>query len=135
MSEPGLRETHLHIDNPDTELAEQLQALHDLPEDTLGYAYIEFYRRNHLVLPGADTHTPAWGESQDWTSKSDHVAFHEKAIPWVYFGVEDHPEYHRPTDRFGTIPQDFFRRSAATVVTAVRSFDDDLDAIAKDSGR
>ena len=53
LSEPGLRETHLRLDDPDVELAAQLQALHDLPDDTLGYAYIEFYRRNNLVLPGA----------------------------------------------------------------------------------
>jgi Zn-dependent M28 family amino/carboxypeptidase len=79
--------------------------------------------------------TPAWGESQDWTAESDHIAFNEKGIPWVYFGVEDHPEYHTPKDRFSTIPQDFFRRSAATVVAAARAFDDDLDAIAKDAGR
>jgi len=79
--------------------------------------------------------TPAWGESQDWTTESDHVAFNEKGIPWVYFGVEDHPDYHTPADRFSTIPQDFFRRSAATVVQAARAFDDDLDAIAKDAGR
>lgn len=76
-----------------------------------------------------------WGESQDWTSESDHVAFHEKGIPWVYFGVEDHPEYHQPTDRFSTIPQDFFHRSAQTVVEAVRAFDRELDDIAKEAGR
>jgi Zn-dependent M28 family amino/carboxypeptidase len=79
--------------------------------------------------------TPAWGEGQDWTGESDQVAFNEKGIAWVYFGVEDHPDYHTTRDRFSTIPQDFFRRSAATVVTAVRAFDDDLDAIAKDAGR
>jgi hypothetical protein len=65
LSEPGLRDTHLHLDDPDTELAAQLQALHDLPDDTLGYAYIEFYRRNNLVLPGADTHMPAHYVSHD----------------------------------------------------------------------
>lgn len=79
--------------------------------------------------------SPAWGEKQDWTTESDQVAFNEKGIPWVYFGVEDYPDYHTPRDRFSTIPQDFFRRSAATVVQAVRSFDDDLDDIAKDAGR
>lgn len=79
--------------------------------------------------------TPAWGEGQDWTVEGDHVAFNEKGIPWVYFGVEDHLDYHKPTDDFATIPVDFFRRSAATVLMAVRSFDDDLDAITKDSGR
>jgi Zn-dependent M28 family amino/carboxypeptidase len=79
--------------------------------------------------------SPAWGEGQDWTMESDHTAFHERGIPWVYFGVEDHPEYHQPTDDFATIPQDFFNRSAQTVVQAVRAFDDNLDAIAREAGR
>ena len=79
--------------------------------------------------------TPAWGEGQDWTMESDHGAFHERQVPWVYFGVEDHPEYHQPTDDFATVPQDFFRRSAATVTAAVRMLDDDLDAIAREAGR
>jgi len=79
--------------------------------------------------------TAAWGESQDWTTESDHIAFHERGIPWLYFGVEDHPDYHKPTDDFATIPQDFFRRSVQTVTQAVRAFDDDLDAIAKEAGR
>jgi Zn-dependent M28 family amino/carboxypeptidase len=74
-------------------------------------------------------------DPDDWTNQSDHYAFREKKIPWVYFGVEDHPEYHKPTDDFATIPQPFFRASAATVVAACRDFDRDLDAIAKDSGR
>jgi Zn-dependent M28 family amino/carboxypeptidase len=78
--------------------------------------------------------TPAWGD-QDWTAESDHAAFGERGIPWAYFGVEDHPDYHRPTDDFASIPQDFFRRSTATAIAAVRAFDDDLDAIAEEAGR
>src|SRR5690606_566789 len=35
--------------------------------------------------------------SDDWTSQSDHGVFHAAGIPFVYFGVEDHPDYHRPT--------------------------------------
>ena len=71
----------------------------------------------------------------DWTLQSDHGAFHEIGKPWVYFGVEDHPDYHRPTDDFPAIPQDFFRRSADTAELAVRAFDLDLEAIAGEAGR
>jgi hypothetical protein len=56
-------------------------------------------------------------------------------VPWVYFGVEDHADYHKPGDDFEKIPQDFFRRSAATAEAAVRAFDADLEAIAKEAGR
>ena len=47
-------------------------------------------------------------------------------MPWVYFGVEDHPEYHKPTDDFATVPQDFFKRSVATVVRASLALERDL---------
>lgn len=76
---------------------------------------------------------PALGKD-DWTTQSDHMAFHEIGKPWVYFGVEDHPDYHQPTDDFAAIPQDFFRRSAATVEKAVRIFDQNLDSMAAESG-
>lgn len=74
-------------------------------------------------------------KAEDWTSQSDHAAFHLIDRPWVYLGVEDHPDYHRPTDDFPSIPKDFFRRSAATAELAVRTFDRDLEAIAGESGR
>jgi len=65
LSEPALRDRYLRLDTPDPALAQRLQALHDLPPDTLGYAYIEFYRRNDITVPGADTHTPAHYVSHD----------------------------------------------------------------------
>ena len=66
----------------------------------------------------------------DWTDQSDHYAFQQIHRPWVYFGVEDHPDYHHPSDDFAMIPADFFHRSAATIELAVRAFDRDLEAIA-----
>jgi ubiquinone biosynthesis protein Coq4 len=65
LSEPAFRGKYLHLDEPDHALARRLRAFHDLPADTLGYAYIEFYRRNRLVLPGDDTHLPAHYVSHD----------------------------------------------------------------------
>jgi hypothetical protein len=65
LSEPSLREKYLHIDTPDLELGQRLRALHDLPEGTLGHAYVDFYRRNGITLPGDDIHTPAHYVSHD----------------------------------------------------------------------
>ena len=65
LSEPSLREGYLTIEEPDLGLAQRLEALHDLPEGTLGYEYIEFYRRNNITVPGADVHTPAHYVSHD----------------------------------------------------------------------
>ncbi|PVM92459.1 peptidase M20 [Caulobacter radicis] len=75
--------------------------------------------------------TDADGKDNNWTSQSDHGAFAEKGVPWVYFGVEDHPEYHQPTDDFETIPQPFFKASVATVVLATRAFDERLEEVGR----
>ncbi|MGR4863028.1 M20/M25/M40 family metallo-hydrolase [Caulobacter sp. LARHSG274] len=79
--------------------------------------------------------TDATGKADNWTLQSDQGAFAAQGVPWVYFGVEDHPEYHQPTDDFDTLPQDFFKRAVATVVQATRALDDDLDMISKAAGR
>jgi Zn-dependent M28 family amino/carboxypeptidase len=39
----------------------------------------------------------------DWTDQSDHFAFYRKDIPFLYVGVEDHADYHKPTDTFDKI--------------------------------
>ena len=65
----------------------------------------------------------------NWTYQSDHGVFAKAGVAWVYFGVEDHPEYHKPTDDFATIPQAFFRKAVDTVVLAARRFDDQLDSL------
>lgn len=73
---------------------------------------------------------PSLGPREDWTLLSDHGAFHRAGIPFVYFGVEDHGEYHKPTDDFETIPQDFFLGSIETVILAAERIDADLGDIA-----
>jgi Zn-dependent M28 family amino/carboxypeptidase len=65
----------------------------------------------------------------NWTYQSDHGVFAKAGVAWVYFGVEDHPEYHKPTDDFATVPQAFFLKAVDTVVLAARRFDDQLDTL------
>ena len=75
------------------------------------------------LIPGHDL--PGTG-SNDWTSQSDHGAFHAAGIPFLYFGVEDHPDYHRPTDDFERIQPGFYARAVRTVLAAVRALDEGL---------
>jgi Zn-dependent M28 family amino/carboxypeptidase len=78
------------------------------------------------LLMGHDD--PALGSS-DWTSQSDQGVFHRVGIPFLYFGVEDHPHYHRTSDEFNTVPQDFFLRSIDTVILASHMVDQSLPNI------
>jgi len=59
----------------------------------------------------------------DWTMQSDHGPFHEAGVPFIYFGVEDHPDYHRPTDTADRIDVAFFTAAAATILDALRALD------------
>lgn len=66
--------------------------------------------------------TPDLGYN-DWTNSSDHGPFHAKGVPFVYFGVEDHENYHKHTDDFDTIPQDFYKSSVQLILNAILAFD------------
>ena len=71
---------------------------------------------------------------QDWTMASDHGPFHEKGIPFVYFGVEDHPHYHQPTDTFENINPEFFVNAVETIINVVENLDKNLDIVVQESG-
>jgi Zn-dependent M28 family amino/carboxypeptidase len=62
-------------------------------------------------------------EGDDWTQLSDHAAFHERGIPFVYFGVEDHVDYHRPTDDFERIDPGEFVAAVQTILLGLRELD------------
>jgi Zn-dependent M28 family amino/carboxypeptidase len=64
----------------------------------------------------------------DWTNQSDQFYFHRAGVPFVYFGVEDHRDYHKPTDDFETITPDFFVRAAGTILEALKALDQNLPA-------
>ena len=66
------------------------------------------------------------GGVEDWTNQSDHGPFHSAKIPFVYFGVEDHPDYHKPTDTADKINRGFFVDVAETVLDAVLQLDRSL---------
>jgi Zn-dependent M28 family amino/carboxypeptidase len=63
------------------------------------------------------------GGEDDWTLQSDHGAFHAAGIPFIYFGVEDHPDYHKPTDTADKIDTVFFGQAAETIRTAITALD------------
>lgn len=63
------------------------------------------------------------GGQDDWTAQSDHGAFHAAGIPFVYFGVEDHADYHKPTDTADKIAPEFLDGVAAVVVRALEALD------------
>lgn len=53
-------------------------------------------KTNAKILMGHDT----GNGPDDWTWQSDHAPFFLRKIPFLYLGVEDHIDYHRPTDTY-----------------------------------
>ena len=59
----------------------------------------------------------------DWTDQSDHGSFHAKGIPFLYFGVADHKDYHRPGDTFDHIQPAFFTAVTDAAIDVVAALD------------
>jgi hypothetical protein len=81
------------------------------------------------VTAGHDMPQALAGKVEDWTSSSDHGAFHKMGIPFLYFGVDDHADYHAPTDTFERINADFFVRVTQMITRLSVLLDGQLDAI------
>jgi Zn-dependent M28 family amino/carboxypeptidase len=65
---------------------------------------------------------PATGNN-DWTKQSDQYSFHMKKIPFLYFGVEDHPDYHRSTDDFEKVNTVFYAKSVEAILLSILALD------------
>jgi len=75
------------------------------------------------VLFGHDKPKAIADGLDDWTQQSDHGPFHDAKIPFVYFGVEDHPDYHKPTDTADKINRGFFIDVAETILDSLLALD------------
>lgn len=69
---------------------------------------------------------PGAPEGDDWTHSSDHGPFLDAGIPFVYLGVEDHPDYHRPTDDFERIDPGEYMNALRTALMTLLALDQAL---------
>lgn len=75
---------------------------------------------------------PANKQLEDWTRESDHFAFWTAwKLPFIYLGVEDESQHHKPTDDYETISYDFYVRAVETAIALVENFDKNMDTIVK----
>ena len=87
-------------------------------------AAIEPLRTHALptVLFGHDHPRPFWN-GDDWTMQSDQGEFARRDIAFLYFGVEDHPDYHQPSDRFEKVDVPFYPQVADLVTGVIAALD------------
>ncbi len=61
--------------------------------------------------------------TRNWLLASDHTPFYKKGIPILYFGVDDHEDYHRPTDDFDRIDKAFYVKAVTVIVRTFVAID------------
>jgi Zn-dependent M28 family amino/carboxypeptidase len=64
----------------------------------------------------------------NWVRSSDHAPFYQAEIPFIYFGVDDHADYHKPTDTADKINPDFYLET----IRMIKDVIENLDANMKD---
>lgn len=72
--------------------------------------------------------TPGTG-SDDWTNSSDHGPFHSAGVPHVYFGVEDHDGYHKPSDDFADTTPLFYVNAVEVILESVIRLDASFETL------
>lgn len=79
------------------------------------------------VRLGHDVPVPAKPDD-DWTDASDHGKFHKVGVPFLYFGVEDHADYHGPGDTADKINPLFYSKVVSLLVDVAETADQKLAA-------
>ncbi|WJJ97301.1 M28 family peptidase [Algibacter luteus] len=77
------------------------------------------YSCNIKLLTGHD----GYDGLDNWTYASDHANFHKQGIPFLYFGVEDHKDYHEPSDTFENIHPEFYLEAVKTIIEVFKKVD------------
>jgi hypothetical protein len=76
------------------------------------------------VLSGHDKKEEGAG---NWLNQSDHYEFYKLKIPILYFGVEDHPDYHQLSDEFARIQPSFYYQAVRKIWRVLASADKELN--------
>ncbi|HYC98510.1 M28 family peptidase [Brevundimonas sp.] len=71
--------------------------------------------------------TPQDTGEDNWVNASDHAAFHRAQVPFLYLGVNYHPDYHRPSDDFEKITPSVFISATELSIASFRALDGALD--------
>ncbi|MGC1203661.1 MAG: M28 family peptidase [Flavobacteriaceae bacterium] len=98
----------------------QLYAVGTCYNKSLKYVVSNFKSSKKVsVLMGHD----GYDGLDNWTYSSDHANFHKKGIPFLYFGVEDHEDYHEPTDDYENIHPEFYVEAVKSIISIVNKID------------
>jgi Zn-dependent M28 family amino/carboxypeptidase len=78
------------------------------------------------VIAGHDRPWYRVGNTQDWTLSSDHGVFYQHQVPFIYFGVADHADYHTARDTAEKVDSDFYFQVSETILSFIQLLDQQL---------
>ena len=84
--------------------------------------YVETARTRSGIIKLLTGHDGNPGQ-QNWTGQSDHGPFHAVKIPYLYFGEEDHPDYHKASDEIQGIMPGFYVAAIRIVLDIAKQAD------------
>jgi Zn-dependent M28 family amino/carboxypeptidase len=64
-----------------------------------------------------------------WINASDHASFNRKRIPFIYFGVGEHKNYHTTNDDFDNVNLPFFINASQSILQYVMFFDENIQSL------
>ncbi|MGZ9113596.1 MAG: M28 family peptidase [Brevundimonas sp.] len=88
---------------------------------------LEVLPANGAVALAFGKDTPQDTGQDNWVESSDHAAFHSAQVPFLYLGVNYHPDYHRPSDDFERITPSVFISATELSIASFRALDAALD--------
>ncbi|MDI1326761.1 MAG: M28 family peptidase [Brevundimonas sp.] len=88
---------------------------------------LETLPANGAVALAFGKDTPQDTGEDNWVESSDHAAFHRAQVPFLYLGVNYHPDYHRPSDDLERITPSVFISATELSIASFRALDAALD--------
>ena len=61
--------------------------------------------------------------ADNWVFSSDHGAFHRAGVAFLYFGVNFHEDYHKPSDDYERIKPEVFQSATELAIESFRRLD------------
>lgn len=86
-----------------------------LKRNIVGYRFNDEIK----VIPGHD----GYDGKENWIYSSDQEPFYKMGIPFLYFGVADHKDYHQPTDDYVNIQPAFYTQAVNTIIRVIKKVD------------
>lgn len=77
---------------------------------------------------------PAAGGRDYWVPLSDQARFHAAGVPFLFLSVDDHPDYHQPSDDADRVDADWYAGAVQVAHDALRALDRELDRLALGGG-